>query len=157
MKLVAALGPDELGPRSVARTARIAASIGIRAAAGSKHGPAARGCQLAARAPGDGAGRERTICPSSSLYTRGGESVVVPPAGQPAGVTRDEACGVDLGGAGRVDAAERGCVGSEDAGDAPLVRDAVQVASVTWLGMAGLVGLGARRRSRRRSVSHAST
>ena len=95
------------------------------------------------RAPGDGAGRERTICPSSSLYTRGGESVVVPPAGRPTGVTRDEACEVDLGGAGRVDAAERGCVGSEDAGDAPLVRDAVQVVSVTWLGMAGLVGLGA--------------
>ena len=67
----------------------------------------------------------------------------MPPAGRPAGVTRDEACEVDLGGAGRVDVAERGCVGSEDAGDAPLVRDAVQVVSVTWLGMAGLVGLGA--------------
>ena len=96
----------------------------------------------AARAPGDGAGREWTICPSSSLYTRGGESVVVPPAGRPAGVTRDEACEVDLGGAGRVDAAERGCVGGKDAGDAPLACDAVQVVFVTWLGMAGLVGVG---------------
>ena len=96
----------------------------------------------AARAPGDGAGRERTICPSSSLYTRGGESVVVPPAGRPAGVTRDEACEVDLGGAGRVDAAERGCVGGKGAGDAPSARDAVQVVFVTWLGMAGLVGVG---------------
>ena len=102
------------------------------------------GCQLRElqEPPGDGAGRERTICPSSSLYTRGGESVVVPPAGRPAGVTRDEACEVDLGGAGRVDAAERGCVGGKDAGDAPSARDAVQVVFVTWLGMAGLVGLG---------------
>ena len=96
----------------------------------------------AARAPGDGAGRERTNCEPSSLYTGAGESGVVPPAGGPAGVTSDEACVVDLGGAGRVDAAERGCVGSKDAGDAPLACDAVQVVFVTWLGMAGHVGVG---------------
>ena len=94
------------------------------------------------RAPGDGAGRERTNCEPSSLYTGAGESGVEPPAGRPAGGTRDEACVVDLGGAGRVDAAERGCVGSEDAGDAPLACDAVQVVFVTWLGMAGHVGVG---------------
>ena len=76
------------------------------------------------------------------MYTGAGESGVVPPAGGPAGATSDEACVVDLGGAGRVDAAERGCVGGKDAGDAPLACDAVQVVFVTWLGMAGRVGNG---------------
>ena len=98
--------------------------------------------QLQSRAPGDGAGRERTNCEPSSLYTGAGESGVEPPAGRPAGGTSDEACVVDLGGAGRVDAAERGCVGSKDAGDSPLACDAVQVVFVTWLGMAGHVGVG---------------
>ena len=41
---------------------------------------------------------------------------------------------ITVGGAGRVDAAERGCVGSKDAGDVPLACDAVQVV-VTWLGI----------------------
>ena len=52
---------------------------------------------------------------------------------------------------------KRGCVGSEDAGDAPLVRDAVQVVSVTWLGMAGLVGRGSAARITSAFGSHAST
>ena len=83
------------------------------------------------RAPGDGAGRERTNCEPSSLYTGAGESGVEPPAGRPAGGTSDEAREVDLGGARRVDAAERGCVGGKGAGDSPLARDAVQVVFVT--------------------------
>eukprot|EP01045_Picozoa_sp_COSAG04_P052988 COSAG04_NODE_22883_length_347_cov_1.250000_1_plen_51_part_10 len=51
----------------------------------------------------------------------------MPPVGRPAGISRDEACAVELGGARRVDAAERGCVGDKDAGDAPLAFDAVWV------------------------------
>ena len=39
-------------------------------------------------------------------------------------------------------AAYAGCVGSKDAGDSPLACDAVQVVFVTWLGMAGHVGVG---------------
>ena len=67
---------------------------------------------------------------------------VLPESAQEPQRLSDEACVVDLGGAGRVDAAERGCVGSKDAGDSPLACDAVQVVFVTWLGMAGRVGHG---------------
>ena len=70
----------------------------------------------------------------------------MPPAGRPAGVTRDEARAVGLGGARRVDAAERGCVGGKGAGDAPMGFDAVRVVFVTWLGIFGHVGCGSAAR-----------
>ena len=70
----------------------------------------------------------------------------MPPAGRPAGVTRDEACAVGLGGARRVDAAERGCVVGKDAGDAPMAFDAVRVVFVTWFGISGHVGCGSAAR-----------
>ncbi len=37
-------------------------------------------------------------------------------------------------------------MGGKGAGDAPLACDAVQVVFVTWLGMAGLVGVGSAAR-----------